>query len=974
MKISNVAFWLSVFFIGAGTVFSARADSLKQRFADPPAEARLRVYWWWLNGNVTKRAITRDLEQMKAKGIAGALIFDADGAERHGNTPTAAGPMFATPAWRGLFRHALSEADRLGIEISLNLQSGWNLGGPPVPPRRAAQTLVFSETKVKGPGVIEQSLPAPRTKKAYAPAYRDIAVVAYPAPKHGHAPISRLADKLAEREVGASCPDCNMLLDDVPAIEGEQACMSADVLELTDKMSKNGTLRWDVPAGEWIVLRFGCAPTGRKNSTGSAGWTGLVINYLNADDLRWYWKNVVDPLIADAGPLAGTTWKYVHTDSWECRGMNWTDDMRGMFRRRRGYDLLPYMPVLAGRIVNDRRTANRFLADFRKTVGDCVVENHYKVLRELAAEHGMNMHPEAGGPHAGPIDSLRCLSVGDIPMAEFWAESWMGRVDEEDRFFVKQPASVAHTYGRRLVAAEGFTAIGPNWQESLWSNLRPSFDRAACEGLNMTFWHTFTCSPEEMGAPGQEYHAGAHFNPQITWWPMADAFTSYINRCQFMLQQGLFVADAVYYYGDHVPNFAQLKKSDPARVLPGYDYDVATEEIVLDRMAVRNGRIVLPDGMSYAVLVMPPVKYVSLPVLRKIERMVEAGATVVGPKPKLASGLGNQPQNDVEVRRIADRLWDTGRIVADRTAREVLQVAGLPPDFDYKLLPSPASGRGAGGEGGMKNLPSPASGRGAGGEGGMKLDYIHRCDDATDIYFVRNCGDKPVVADAAFRVVGKQPELWNPVDGSIRALPQYRRESKLTIVPLRLEPYGSYFVVFRNPAGSGTQRNNFPEYKNMATISGPWRVSFDPRWGGPENVRFDKLVDWTTRPEEGIKHYSGTAVYRKSFELEPEVVAGGNLYLDLGTVKELARVRVNGRDLGVVWCPPWRVEISDAIRSGKNELEIEVVNFWPNRIIGDAKLPPEQRRTKTNIAVLKADAPLMPSGLLGPLTLGCRTE
>ncbi len=479
MKHTTIHIFACVFLLGGLLAASAAAGELENCFANPPPEARLRVYWWWLNGNVTKDAITRDLEQMKAKGIAGALIFDANGSDQDGNAGTPAGPMFGTPAWRELFHHALVEADRLGIEISLNLQSGWNLGGPLVPPERAAQTLVFSEARVSGPGAVKISLPRPRTKMRYGFQYRDVAVVAYPAPKHAHAPISRLADKLAEREVGASTPDCSMLLSDRPAVEGEQACMAGDVVDLTGKMDRGGTLRWDAPAGDWIVLRFGCAPTGRKNSTGSAGWTGLVINYLNADDLRWYWKKVVDPLIADAGPLAGKTWTYVHTDSWECRGMNWTDDFREQFRRRRGYDLLRYLPVLAGRIVDDRATANRFLADFRKTVGDCVVDNHYKVLRQLAREHGMKMHPEAGGPHAGPIDSLRCLGIGDVPMSEFWAQSWRGRVKDEDRFFVKQPASVAHTYGRRLVAAEGFTSIGPHWQESLWSDLRPSFDRAA---------------------------------------------------------------------------------------------------------------------------------------------------------------------------------------------------------------------------------------------------------------------------------------------------------------------------------------------------------------------------------------------------------------------------------------------------------------------------------------------------------------
>jgi hypothetical protein len=940
-------------------VLAARADDLERGFLNPPAEAKLRAYWWWLNGNVTKAAITRDLEEMKDKGFGGVLIFDAGGADLDGGTPVPAGPTFGSPQWRAFFRHALREADRVGLEVSLNIQSGWNLGGPLVPPERAAKTLVFSETKWTGPGAGEATLPQPKTKLGF---YRDVAVVAYPAPKTTHAPIDRLKDKLAEREVGASAPDCNMLLHDVPAREGEQACMASDVIDLSAKMDKRGVLRWKAPPGQWIVLRIGCAPTGRRNSAGSGEWQGLVLDYLDAENLRWYWREVVDPLVRDAGPLAGKTWKYVHTDSWECRGMNWTPAMRDEFRRRRGYDLFPYLPVLAGRIVDSRETANRFLADFRKTVGDCIAENHYRVLARLAAAHRMGIHPEAGGPHAGPIDSLRCLGVGEIPMSEFWAKSWRGRVTDADRFFVKQPASVAHTYGRRLVAAEGFTAIGPQWQATLWDDLKPSFDRAACDGMNRLFWHTVTCAPVETGMPGQEYYAGTHFNPNCTWWPYSGPFLAYLNRCQYMLQQGLFVADAVYYYGDHVPNFTQLKSSDPAKVQPGYDYDVATEEVVLSRMNVQDGRIVLPDGMSYRVLVLPPLRAISLPVLRRVKELTEAGATVIGPKPERASGLGGQPQDDEEVRRLADTLWGDdgkgrhvgkGRVIVGRTARQVLQDDGVAPDFEYSRGLSQFS-------------------RSENGTVPLALDYIHRRDGDADIYFVRNCRSQVQTADVTFRVAGRQPALWDAVTGTIRPLPEYRAEQGRTVVPLRFEPYGSWFVVFRNQpekAMVDKPRKNFADSQPVQRISGPWSVSFDPKWGGPENVVFDSLVDWTSRPEEGIRHYSGAATYRTAFELMPYAGDLKPLYLNLGTVKELARVRLNGRELGVVWCPPWRIEITDAIRPGTNHLEIEVVNFWPNRLIGDAKLSPERRRTSTNIRRLTGDTPLMPSGLLGPVEI-----
>ncbi len=458
------------------------------------------------------------------------------------------------------------------------------------------------------------------------------------------------------------------------------------MVDLTAKLTQDGILRWEVPEGTWQILRFGCTIGDRSHvSTCSDGWQGYALDVLDAGAFQRYWDAVVEPLIADAGPLAGRTLKYLHTDSWEVEGLNWTPTLREEFRKRRGYDLLPFLPVMAGRIVDSRPASNRFLHDLRKTLGDLAVDNHYRIFRDRAHKHGLQIHPESGGPHAVPIDAQRCLGMNDAPMSEFWAWSWRHRVGESNRFFVKQPASAAHTYGHRLVLAEGFTTIGPHWQETLWDNLKPSFDRAACEGLNLLVWHAFVCSPAEMGVPGQQYFAGTHFNPNSTWWPKSAPFLTYLNRCQFLLQQGLFVADVCYYYGDHVPNFAQLKRSDPAHVLPGYDYDFVTEEVILERMTVRDGRIVLPDGMSYRVLVLPDRRSISLPVLRKLKELVRAGATVIGPKPASTHSLTDYPQCDAEAAGIADELWANcdgktvrqhsfgkGRLFDGLTAREVL--------------------------------------------------------------------------------------------------------------------------------------------------------------------------------------------------------------------------------------------------------------------------------------------------------------
>ncbi|HNY27990.1 MAG TPA: glycosyl hydrolase, partial [Candidatus Sumerlaeota bacterium] len=590
-----------------------------------------------------------------------------------------------------------------------------------------------------------------------------------------------------------------------------------------------------------------------------------------------------------------------------------------------------------------------------------------------------------------------------------------------------------------------FTTIGPHWQETLWDNLKPSFDQAACEGLNLLVWHAFVCSPKEMGTPGQQYFAGTHLNPNVTWWNKSKPFFDYINRCQFILQQGLFVADVCYYYGDHVPNFARLKSSDPARVLPGFDYDVLTEEALLTRLSVRDGRLTLPDGMSYRALALPSSRSslsLPLPVLEKIRQLVADGATVIGPRPAGTGSLTGYPGCDADAERIALELWGEapklvtrenrkvgrGHVVQGMTAREVLIADGVPPDFLF-----------------------------LGGQADTILDYLHRRVGETEIYFVANRNKRPETVECVFRVTDKVAELWDPVTGERRVASEYYPEEKVTRVPLLLNPCGSIFVVFREsvsalrshtadptvrtagvPAGTAVEPTNRPEsaiprtagvptvrtadvpavrtagvpagtaveptdgpksstprtagvpagaapppsvpplplplanypvFEPLQTLPGPWTVSFDPKWGGPtEPVRFDSLVSWTARPEPGIKYYSGTATYRAEFELKDGDTAG-SLWLDLGNLRELAEVRLNGQPLGILWMPPFRVEVTRATKPGANRLEVEVVNFWPNRLIGDASLPAEQRLTRTNIRKLTADTPLLESGLLGPVQL-----
>ncbi len=931
------------------------AETWEAGFKTPPHSAGIRAFWWWLNGNVTEEAITRDLEEMKAKGFNGALIFDADGSSQRGNRRVPAGPVFGGPAWTRLFVHACKEAKRLDLELSLNIQSGWNLGGPKVSEQEATQTLVWSKTKVKGPATISQSLKSPVKEGLF---YKDVAVIAVPVSgASATRPIKDLALKNATRELGMSAPDCRGLLESSPALPGESAVKSKEIIRLSDKMEAGGTLHWGVPKGEWEIIRLGHTATRAHVSTHSAGWGGRVLDYLNPASLRAYWNRNIEPLCQAIGPMAGTTLRYIHTDSWEGGGMNWTPGFAQTFQQNRGYDPLPWLAVLTGHVVESREASNAFLADFRKTIADRVAD-HYGVLAELSRKHGMGTHPECAGPHAGPLDGLKNYGRSELMMSEFWSPS-PHRPAPDSRFFVKQASSAAHTYGKRLVGAEAFTTIGPHWNDVPWSAMKPSFDHEFCAGLNLVFNHTFTCSPKEMGLPGQEYFAGTHFNPQVTWWNESTAFIDYMKRCQYLAQQGKFVADVVYYYGDHIPNIFSRKGHDPAGALPGYDFDVLSEELLLSRLAAKRGRLALPSGMEYRVLVLPDHRVLSLGVLKKIDALVRAGGTVLGPKPVKAVSLVGGAAGRALFKQLADGLWGVdappergtrkvgkGRIAWGMPARDLLQADGVVADVAFQ-----------------------------GGGDTSGLDWIHyRIGDA-DIYFLSELAGKARDVTAVFRSSDRAPELWNPVDGSVREATTYQCADGRTRLPLRLGIFDSTFVVFRDQAGSGRADGpNFPTWQEKQTLAGPWVVSFDPRWGGPDKpVRFERLSDWTDHADPGIRHYSGKAVYRTAFNADKSLV-GKTLALELGQVKGvgIGRVTLNGHDLGIVWRPPFRVDVSQALKPGENKLEVMVVNSWRNRVMADHLLPESKRLTRTNIKVVgsgKRKWQAEDSGLLGPVRL-----
>lgn len=995
---------------------------LTEAFKTPPAESRLRCYWWWLNSMATKESITRDLEEMKAKGYGGASLVDAGSSNYQVARKTAAGPVFMSPQWMELYQHAVREAGRLGIELSVNVQSGWNPGAPSITPELALKKLVYTEMQVQGGQKIQMELPQPETKLIY----HDVMIQAIPAPSKD-SPVKNEAivnwgKKSFNQPMGWKGIYPLYELREGFDPDAADVIKAVDIINLTAQFDGK-TLTWDAPTGNWLIIRYGWTCTGARTSTTSDAWEGLSLDHLNPEAFEVFRKTVIQPLI-DAAKQAGNSVKFLQTDSWEMGTVNWTNRFPEEFKRFRGYELDRYMPVMTGRVVDSQEVSNRFLHDVRKTVGDCVAEYHYRLFAELAHKNGMGIHPESGGPHSAPVDALRVMGISDFPQGEFWARSNTHRVSDADRLAVRQSACVAHTNGKRFVAAEGPTSIGPQWERSP-KDLKANIDRVFCSGVNRIVWHTFTSSPKEFGIPGNEYFAGTHLNPNVTWWKRAGDFIAYLNRCSYLLQQGLFVADVLYYYGDDVPNFVFLKEEFPELNF-GYDWDKCSKDVILNRLSVKDGKLVLPDGMSYHVLVLAPEQAIDLDVLKKVEELVKAGATVIAPRPERTTGLTGYPESDRELKAITDRVWGKidgeaitknhygkGRVVWGQDVNAVLAGMKVKPDFSF-------------------SSPDPET----------ALDYIHRKTADTDLYFVVNryarrgindfqyryltsLPDRFEQVECRFRVTGKIPQLWNPQTGEIKPVLTYREEEGQTIVPLHLAPEGSVFVVFtegtpgRHLAGiekdgqplfpdNGFEAKQFPcidfsfdrdrwqmnvfepgtytlhwsdgkiqtvsaeQNVQSVPLTGGWNVHFDPKWGGPETVVMDELKSWTDFAEAGIKYYSGTAVYNKEFTFKKKDMKGKKVLLNLGNLHEMAVVTLNGHRFNLSWAPPYELDVTDYLINGANKLQVEVVNLWPNRLIGDSKLPEAERFTKTNINKFEADdaeSLLRISGLLGPVQL-----
>ena len=928
------------------------AQDVAAAFTNPPRDYGVSCWWWWLNGNTDKDAIASELAAMKGKGFQGAMIFDAGGWNHIGHRDTVPpGPKFGWPEWLDLMLFACDEAEKNGLELGFTIQSGWNLGGPDVTPAHIAKQLVFTKTMMKG-GQGGATLPKPRVWLGF---YRDIAVLAFPVDDKAVAsePIQFLENKIGATD-RRHTTDCRYELDNRERDDAKNHPVPylvpyKSIRNITTSMREDGTLDWTCPEGNWMVLRIGYTCTNRKVAFCSATWGGYVLDYLSTKALDAYLEKEIVPILAHVGRHAGTTLKYIETDSWECGAMNWTDDMAESFRRDFGYNPVPWLAILSGVVVDDMETTHAFLADFRKEIG-LRVNAHYRRMAEFAHAHGMGTNPESGGPHPAPLDALKNFAHSDIVMSEFWLPD---PPRDEMRYYVKQASAAAHIYGKRIVGAESFTSIGPQWNDLLWKSQKRAFDHEICAGLNRVYLHTFTSSPANMGIPGQEYFAGTHINSRVTWWNDSKAVFDYFMRVQSVVQNGRFVADVLYYYGDHVPNVYLMKATDLCHALPGFDYDVVDEDALGTLVVDGEGRIATPKSPSYRVLVLPEHGVLSLAAIRTVKRLLAQGATIVGAKPSRCVSLKGGEVARREFAAIADELWGdgsagihnvgTGRLVVGKTARDYLLGQGVKQDFS------------------------------AGTVAEDNLDYIHYRLDGMDAWFVANQTLKPLAATCEFRKSGCAPELWDPLTGERRALCDFTCRDGTTAIPLEFDPCGVYFIVFRDGALCAGAGKNFPSFKTVLTLDGEWNVSFDPTWGGPGEVVFPSLSDWTKSPDLGVKYYSGTAWYTKRFALAKR--NGLRYRLELGEVLDtgVAGVRLNGRDLGIVWTKPFGVDITGALSNGENVLEVKVVNSWYNRVLGDQLHAGGGKTwTKTNIEIANRRGRRgnpSPSGLLGPVVV-----
>ncbi len=727
-----------------------------------------------------------------------------------------------------------------------------------------------------------------------------------------------------------------------PEIDKKMSISPKDVIDITKYLKADGTLTWSVPKGNWVIMQTGMTTTGVTNGPASPEATGLETDKMSKKHIAAHFDAFLGEIMRRIPAADRKTWKVVVADSYETGAQNWTDGMEVDFEAQYGYNPLKYLPTLNGHVVGSRDQSDRFLWDLRRLVADKISYDYVGGLREVSNKHGLTTWLENYGHWGFPGEFLQYGGQSDEIAGEFWSEGDLGDIEN------RAASSCAHIYGKVKVSAESFTAGRKEFSRHP-ANMKQRGDRFFTEGINNTLLHVFIQQPDER-KPGMNAWFGNEFNRHNTWFYDMDMFIQYLKRANFMLQQGNYIADAAYFIGEDVPKMTGV--CDPA--LPqGYSFDYINAEVIHTRVSVKNGKLVLPDGMTYSLLVLPNIQTMRPELLAKIKDLVMQGAVVLGPKPTQSPSLQNFPNADAQLTKMADELWGKvdgvnvksakvgkGMILSGMEMQEAFDLIGLLPDCKLAKNDSAL--------------------------------FIHRSVSDGEIYFISNQTDKTININPEFRVTGKSPEFWSAVDGTKRDLLSYKQTKNTTIVPLKLEAYESQFIVFRKNAKASTALDvnvNFPIGNTIAELNDSWTVSFDKAFGGPKNpVMFKSLTDWTKSDNDSIKYFSGTAVYKRNVQIGQNQL-GKKTMLNLGKLTSMAKVKVNGMDVGGAWTAPYQVDISKALKAGDNTIEISVVNNWMNRIIGDLHLPEEERIANASVVTYKKNTPLQASGLFGPVKI-----
>jgi len=752
-------------------------------------------------------------------------------------------------------------------------------------------------------------------------------------------------------EKAAFVPEPDLYGFATPPVDPADAVRQREVIDLTSKMQPDGTLDWTPPAGEWVVLRFGYSLLGITNHPATAEATGLEVDKLDRRFVKAYFDKYLDSYKETVGPamMGKKGIRYVINDSWEAGSQNWTDNMIAQFKRLRGYDPLPWMPVLAGQVVESAEASDRFLWDFRKTIADLIADEHYGQLEATLHERGLGHYGESHeSGRAFVADGMEVKKFNEVPMSAMWTQTpGVNEVQFGYNADDRESASVAHIYGQNIAAAESMTAAAAPWG---WSpaTLKPTADQEFLNGINRIVIHESAHQPMvgKGTAPGLTLGPfGQWFNRNETWAEQAKPWIDYLARTSYLLQQGRFGADLIYFYGEDSNLTAIFNSSAPA-IPAGYGFDYVNADAIIHELSVQDGRVTTKSGMSYRVLGLDPYsKHMSLPVLRAIHKLVEDGAVVAGPKP---SDDPSEADNQAEFQKLNTELFGDGTgvhtfgkgtVYAGQDLGEVFAKLRVQPDFDYTKP-----------------------------ESDTRLLFLHRKLADGDIYFVDNRNDRDESVKAQFRVAGKVPELWHAETGLSEPV-SFTVADGRTSIPLHLEPWGTVFVVFRKTTRETSHQLPEVTETKLTDVSGPWTVAFQPDRGAPASATFDALASWSENADAGVKYFSGTGTYTKTIQADAAwFKPGAHLWIDLGDVKNLAEVTVNGKSLGEVWHAPYRVDASSALKPGANEVVIRVTNAWVNRLIGDQQ-PGATQYTYADVKPYKATSPLLPSGLLGPVAI-----